>query len=99
MCLVGHVVDDVKRWRIDERMLKLPTQNMFQLLGGDLLSLEGCYLYFDKCKCKWIHSGKTSGDGVDACFRGRGKKREDNAKSLDQMKLHCCIENILGVGL
>ena len=88
MCVVGHIVDDVSKWRDDERLLNLPTQNNFQMLDGILSQLEGCYLYYDQHKSKWIRSGKTSGDGVDACFRGRGKNHEDNSKSLDQMRAH-----------
>ena len=46
-------------------------------------SLEGCYLYFDKLKNKWISNGKTAGDGKDACFEGRGnKEHEKNLKAF-----------------
>ena len=87
-CLVGHVVLDIELYRLDERLLVLPMQDIFQRISGDLAGLEGCYLYFDKRKYKWIRSGKTSGDGRDACFRGRGKKHEANATCKDQMRVH-----------
>ena len=33
-------------------------------------------------------SGKTGGDGEEACFNGRKKKHAKNATTLDQMKEH-----------
>lgn len=53
---------------------------------GDLGKLEGSYLYYDSKKGKWIRSGKTSGDGDDACYEGRNNKHEKNAASLDEMR-------------
>ncbi|KAL7536826.1 LOW QUALITY PROTEIN: hypothetical protein ACHAXR_007426 [Thalassiosira sp. AJA248-18] len=88
MCLFGHVVDDIDMHRLDERLLNLPMQQMFKIVTGDLSALEGCYLYYDNLKHKWIRSGKSSGDGKDACFLGRGKKHNDNARSKDQMRVH-----------
>ena len=70
-------------------LLKLPMKdNVFHLITGPLLGLEGCYLYFDQHKCKWIRSSKTSGEGRDACFEGRGRKHQSNATSKDQMRIH-----------
>ena len=57
-------------------------------LGTKLLDLEGCYLYFDGMKKKWVRSGKTSGLGKAASFRGRGEQHVKNSRSLDQMKMH-----------
>merc|ERR1712194_474902 len=57
-------------------------------MNEDLAKLEGCYLYFDKEEYKWIRSVKTSGDGNDACFEGRGKKHKSNSRSKDQMRMH-----------
>ena len=88
MCVVGHIVDDLDTYSIDERLLVLPMKEMFQIISRDLRSLEGCYLYFDKEKNKWIRSGKTAGDGKDACFDGRGNKHKDNATSKDEMRNH-----------
>ena len=89
-CLVGHIVSDIDIYRLDGHLLDqpLPMKDLFQIVSGDISSLEGSYLYYDKCKCKWIRSGKTSGDGKDACFQGHGKKHKDNAKSKDQMRGH-----------
>ena len=88
MCLVGHIVGDINMYGIHERLLHLPMREMFQIVSGDLASLEGCYLYFDKCKYKWIRSGKTSGKGKDASFSGRGNKHQKNSKSKDEMRKH-----------
>ena len=89
MCLSGHIVSDIDSYRIDERLLVLPVLgNTFKLVKGRLAQLEGCYLYFDQQKTKWIRSGKTSGNGKDACFAGRGKKHKSNARSKDQMRMH-----------
>ena len=89
MCLSGHIVSDIDSYRIDERLLVLPVLgNTFKLVKGRLARLEGCYLYFDQQKTKWIRSGKTSGNGKDACFEGRGKKHKSNARSKDQMRMH-----------
>ena len=60
----------------------------FQVVAGNLSSLEGCYLYFDKQKKKWIRSGKTSGDGIESNFEGRGATHVKNSKSRDQMRIH-----------
>lgn len=88
MCLVGHIVDDIETYGIDECLLKLPMEEMFQVVSGNIGKLEGCYLYYDPKKMKWIRSGKTSGDGEDACFFGRGNKHSKNAASLDEQRLH-----------
>ena len=87
MCLFGHIVDELETYGIKECLLQSPTDDMFQLALGELGKLEGNYLYYDKKKRKWIRSGKTSGQGVDACFEGRGNKHEKNAASLDMMRL------------
>mmetsp|Transcript_22611 Transcript_22611/g.34254 ORF Transcript_22611/g.34254 Transcript_22611/m.34254 type:complete len:444 (-) Transcript_22611:16-1347(-) len=93
MCMMGHIVDRVERWRMDECLLSLPMHDLFPLLDdedGDkeLGKLEGCYLFFDWEKMKWIRSGKTSGTGKNACFSGRMKQHYKNAASKDQMREH-----------
>ena len=66
------MVDYLDSYNIDERLLILPKEDMLKdmfkiisnLPSGDALRiLEGCYLYFNRKKKKWIGSGKTSGDG------------------------------------
>ena len=115
MCFVGHISDHLESYSMDERLLVLIKEDMLEdmfknisklpsdnLLGG----LEGCYLYFDTKKKKWIMSGKTSGDGLAACFRGRGNKHADNAQSRDQMRKNPLyqlypvkgVKNIVGEG-
>ena len=88
MCLTGHMADHLDSYNIDERLLVLPKEDMLEdvfkiisnLPSDDALRmLEGCYLYFDRKKKKWIRSGKTSGDGEKTCFEGRGSKHADNA--------------------
>ena len=97
MCLVGHIADDLDTYAMYERLLALPKEDMledkFQVMTNlpsdhTLGQLEGCYLYFDTKKKKWIRSGKTGGDGMEACFHGRGKKHIANSKLIDQMKEH-----------
>ena len=73
MCLIGHAVEDLDIFGIEECLLKLPMNYMFQIISGSLSKMEGCYLFYDKCKNTWIRSGKTSGDDKDACFEGRKK--------------------------
>jgi len=88
MCLVGHIVSDLDTFDITECLMKLPMDELFQIVTGDLGKLEGCYLYYDRKKNKWIRSGKTSGDGDAACFAGRGNKHEQNARCKDEMRKH-----------
>jgi hypothetical protein len=93
MCIFGHIVDgDITTSGMEDCMLQMPMNHNegFCLIDGDdnVGSLQGCYLYFDWTKFRWIRSGKTSGDGPKACFRGRGDTHEKNAKSVDQMKMH-----------
>ena len=97
MSLVGHIADDLDTYAMYERLLMLPTEDMledrFKIISNlpsdhTLGQLEGCYLYFDTKKKKWIRSGKTGGDGMEACFYGRGKKHAANSKLVDQMKEH-----------
>ena len=97
ICLVGHIADDLDTYAMYERLLVLPKEDMledmFQIITNlpsdhALGPLEGCYLYFDTKKKKWIRSGKTGGDGEEACFHSRRKKHTNNATSLDQMKEH-----------
>ena len=54
MCLVGHIVDDIESYGMDERLLVLPMHDIFQIISGNISSFEGCYLFFDKKKMKWI---------------------------------------------
>ena len=69
MCLVGHTFKDINNCRIDERLLGFPgSDNRFKVDRGKLAQLEGCYLYFDKAKFKWIKSGKTSRNGMYGCM-------------------------------
>ena len=86
ICLAGHAVDDIDTYGMPEGLLKLPIDQVFGVVCGDLLELEGCYLYYHKKKRKWVRSGKTSGEGKDACFRGRGGKHKKNAACRDQMQ-------------
>jgi len=95
ICVFGHiVVDDISTYGIDDCLLRMPMQQDddggFCLIDGDdhVGSLQGCYLYFDWIKYRWIRSGKTSGDGNKACFRERGDTHKKNAKSVDEMKAH-----------
>eukprot|EP00986_Skeletonema_menzelii_P009304 scaffold4187_cov135-Skeletonema_menzelii.AAC.10 len=93
MCLMGHIVDRVERWRMDECLLSLPMHDLFTHLNNEdgdekIGKLEGCYLFFDWDKMKWIRSGKTSGTGKKACFDGRMEQHYTNAASKDQMRLH-----------
>ena len=94
MCLVGHIVDDIEYYSIAEYLLNLPMDEKFQVVSGDLSSLEGCYLYFDRQKKKWIRSGKTLGDGIESNFEGRGathtkklkvKRSDANTSSLQEV--------------
>ena len=50
MCLVGHVMNDVKFVRLNEYLLHMPMNEMFRIISGDLSKLEGCCVYFDKKK-------------------------------------------------
>ena len=88
MCLAGHIVDEIETYDISECLLKQPTDEIFQVASGNLGKLEGCYLHNDPKKLKWIRSGKSSGDGENANFDGRGAKHRKNAASLDEMRLH-----------
>ena len=79
MCLSGHIIKDIDNFCINERLLDFPVSgsgNRFKVVKGKLAQLEGCYLYFDEPKFKWIRSGKTSGNGKDACFEGCEKKTQ-----------------------
>ena len=115
MCLVGHIADDLDTYAMYERLLVLPKEDMledmFRIITNlpsdhELGQMEGCYLYFDTKKKKWIRSGKTGGDGEEACFHGRGSKHAKNSTSLDQMKENECyrqypsrgVENLGGTG-
>ena len=75
MCLVGHIADDLDTYAMYERLLVLPKEDMledmFRIITNlpsdhELGQMEGCYLYFDTKKKKWIRSGKTGGDGEEA---------------------------------
>eukprot|EP00584_Thalassiosira_punctigera_P016300 CAMPEP_0172573614 /NCGR_PEP_ID=MMETSP1067-20121228/136282_1 /TAXON_ID=265564 ORGANISM="Thalassiosira punctigera, Strain Tpunct2005C2" /NCGR_SAMPLE_ID=MMETSP1067 /ASSEMBLY_ACC=CAM_ASM_000444 /LENGTH=273 /DNA_ID=CAMNT_0013366221 /DNA_START=628 /DNA_END=1451 /DNA_ORIENTATION=- len=88
MCLLGHVVDDLEVFDLSECLLRLPMNDIFRIITGDLGRLEGCYLYYDIKKHRWIRSGKTSGDGDNACFDGRGDTHKKNASSKDEMREH-----------
>ena len=59
--------------------MKQPTDEIFQVASGNLGKLEGCYLHNEPKKLKWVRSGKSSGDGDDANFDGRGAKHRKNA--------------------
>jgi ribosomal protein L15 len=88
MCLVGHIVRDLHTYDVSECLLVHPTDESFRIISGDLDSLEGCYLYFNRTKNRWIRSGKTSGEGEAACFSGRGKKHKQNSTLIAEMRKH-----------
>ena len=97
LCLCGHVAEDLSSFGMDECLLVHPNNssndNVFKSfvdhpMGAQLDNLEGCYLHYDRVKMKWIRSGKASGAGVDACFKGRQKTHERNARSVKQMREH-----------
>ena len=54
MYLIGHIVEDIETYGIDERLLLLPMNELFQIISGDLSDLKGCYHYFDRCRKKWM---------------------------------------------
>lgn len=60
MCLVGHIVDDIRLYKITECLLHLPMNELFQIISGDLSQLEGCYLHFDPIKYKWTQERQGS---------------------------------------
>lgn len=71
---------------MEERLLVLPSKGTFQEIDEELQELEGCYVYNDSVKDKWIRSGFTSGDGDASCYRGRHDKHQKNATSLEEMR-------------
>ena len=86
LCLVGHVVEYIDTCLLEERLLKLPTAQVFELMTADLSTLKGCYLFFNRVKDIWIRSGKTAGEGPKSNFSGRDKKHIENSKQLEAMK-------------
>ena len=88
MCLVGHIVEDIGSYKLRDRLIQLPdwSDSTFQIMSDSIKRLEGCYLFYDVKKSKWVRSGKTSGEGDAACFEGRGKQHETNAQSRDEMR-------------
>lgn len=93
LCIFGHVVDDdLTTYGMDKCLLCSPIfeDESFCEIDGDedLGALQGCYLYFYVKKMIWIRSGKTSGDGAKACFRGRVGTHKKNSGSVDEMKEH-----------
>ena len=88
LCLVDHVVDYMDTCSFDERLLKLPKSNKFRVMSEDLRLFEGCYLFYDRVKDKWIRSGKSAGTGAQSNFGQRGVQHLRNSKSLEQMKSH-----------
>eukprot|EP00985_Skeletonema_marinoi_P012819 scaffold6265_cov120-Skeletonema_marinoi.AAC.11 len=93
ICIFGHIVDDdITTYGMDDCLLRMPmsqSEGFFLIDGNNYVgTLQGCYLYFDWTKFRWIRSGKTSGDGIKACFRGRGDTHKKNAKSVVEMEAH-----------
>ena len=92
MMLTGHMCPHLASHDIRERMLNLSSNDEMgafsRIESSELLDLEGSYLYFDTRKKKWVRSGKTSGLGKNATFRGRGQQHIKNSRSIDQMKMH-----------
>ena len=86
MSLAGHVADDLDTYNIAECLLSPPSDSMFQLISNNLGGCEGCYLYYNTKKHKWVRSGKTAGEGDDACFRGRGNKHKKNSALIEEMR-------------
>ncbi len=85
-CLFGHAVPDTEACTMEERLLVLPSKGTFHEIDDELRDLEGCYLYNDSVKDKWIRSGFTSGDGEASCYRGRHDKHQSNATSPEEMR-------------
>jgi len=85
VALCGHVTDDLESEDIDSCLLRLPTAGVYEVIAGDLNRMEGCYLYYDSKKGRWIRSGKTSG-AAGASFEVRGGKHLTNAQKIDEMR-------------
>ena len=68
-------------------------------MSGNLSSLKGCYLYHDYKKSRWIRSGKTSGDGKDACFKGRVNRHKKDSRLKDEMRKHPFYAKYLAKGV
>jgi len=85
MCLVGHIVEDLATYSIGGCLLVLPMKECFQIVTSELGGFDGCRVYYDAHKNKRVCSGKTSGEGTDACFTGHGKKHEQHATSKEKM--------------
>ena len=51
-----------------------------------MCNFEGCYLYYDTEKEKFIRIGFASGDGCKSYFEGRGKRHLNNATKMEQMR-------------
>ena len=97
MCLIGHIVEHIQSYGVDECLLVLPKENaaddVFQSISkrpvnSILGSLEGSYMHYDPLKRKWIRTGKASGLGKDACFNGRLDKHTKNAWLVEQLRKH-----------
>ena len=114
ICLSDHIVHHLDSFRVDECLLAHPNDSVGggfrsfpkEPAGSNLSSLEGSYLHYDKVKKKWIRSGKASGAGVDACFKGRGNTNTKNDRLIKQMREHrfyreypaMGVPNVGGVG-
>jgi len=54
MCLAGHIVKDFDTYDISEGLLEHPTDDSFNLISGELEKLEGCYIFYNRVKHRWI---------------------------------------------
>ena len=86
LALSGQLTDDLDCEEADSCLLSaLPVEGVHQMMTDELKGLEGCYLYYDKKKGRWVRSGKTSG-AANASFEFRGNTHAKNARKTEMMR-------------
>ena len=48
--MAGHVVKDIESYGMEKCILKLALDVVYKVISRDLLSLKGCYIYYDEKK-------------------------------------------------
>ncbi len=63
VAMAGHL-DDPKLCKAPDSYIKSPFHGSYIGEEEELKKLEGCYLYYDKRKGKWVRSGKVAGRSI-----------------------------------
>ena len=87
MVMFGQLKNNISHLNESKCLLAKPDGNYY-LMSNAQADLWGCYLFWDDVECKWIRSGKATGEGGIRKRNTQHKKRAEADENPDKMALY-----------